>query len=93
MKILRCFYTLPQCKDSRWQVVNNGKYGLRTALSCAKHICVSTGKLSSDISMDNGKTWQVFANEGFYTLASDNTHILAAGSEGKVAVLTINHNY
>ena len=43
-------------------------------------------------SNDNGKTWQVFANEGFYTLASDNAHILAAGSEGKVAVLTISNN-
>ena len=86
------YNNLTTFKNSRWQAVNNGKHGLRTALSCAKHICVSTGKLSSDISMDNGKTWQVFANEGFYTLASDNAHILAAGSEGKVAVLTISNN-
>jgi len=77
--------------NNQWQIVNNGGHGLRTALSCVKSTCVSTGKLSSDISLDNGKSWQVFSNQGFYTLTSNNKSILAAGSAGKVAVLKISH--
>ncbi|MCJ8321619.1 MAG: oxidoreductase [Colwellia sp.] len=75
--------------NNHWQVVENGGHGLRTAMSCVKSTCISTGKLSSDISTDHGKSWQVFSNHGFYTLASNNKSILAAGSAGKVAVLMI----
>jgi len=75
--------------NGQWQLVNNGGHGLRTAMRCIKSICINTGKLSSDISVDNGKSWQVFAESGFYTLSSNNDSILAAGSDGKVAVLTV----
>ncbi len=83
------YNNLATWNNKKWQVVDNGGYGLRTAMSCVANTCISTGKLSSDISIDNGKSWQVFSNKGFYTLASNDTIILAAGSEGKVAVLMI----
>jgi photosystem II stability/assembly factor-like uncharacterized protein len=79
-------------KNNQWHVVDNGGHGLRTAMSCVKNICISTGKLSSDISTDNGKSWRPFYAPGFYTLSSHNNTILAAGSDGKVAVLMIGDN-
>ncbi|MBA6351341.1 YCF48-related protein [Colwellia sp. BRX9-1] len=79
--------------DNQWQSVNAGQYGLRSAMSCQGDICLATGKTSSDISLNAGKTWQVLANpqgkkddKGFYTLASDKMMFLAAGAEGKVGV-------
>jgi len=75
--------------NNEWQVVESGGNGLRTAMSCVHNICISTGKRSSDISLDNGKSWQVFSNQGFYTLTSNDKNVLAAGSAGKVAVLVV----
>jgi photosystem II stability/assembly factor-like uncharacterized protein len=90
--------------QNQWQVVkssnanNSASYGLRTAMSCQRYICISTGKTSTDISYNAGKTWQklnrlqplpfVENEQGFYTLASDNLLFLAAGEQGKVAVLS-----
>jgi hypothetical protein len=74
--------------------VDNGQHGLRTAMSCQQSTCIATGKTSSDISFDNGKTWRILSNtkqqpneQGFYTLSADNGVFLAAGENGKVAVL------
>ncbi|MCP4325895.1 MAG: hypothetical protein GY787_29485 [Alteromonadales bacterium] len=60
-------------------------------MTCQGNICIATGKTSSDISNNAGKTWQVLRNEkakqddkGFYTIASDDFVFLAAGSDGKV---------
>jgi len=82
--------------NGQWQAVDAGQHGLRTALTCQGNICIATGKTSSDISNDGGKSWQVFPNEkaaiddkGFYTLASENMVFLAAGAEGKVGVLSL----
>lgn len=81
--------------NGSWQKVASGKNGLRTSMSCQGNICISTGKTNSDISYDNGKTWQLFPNEkgaennkGFYTIVSDNGKFLAAGSIGKIVVLS-----
>jgi hypothetical protein len=70
-----------------------GQHGSRSAMSCQGDICITTGKTSSDISFNAGKTWHVLANpkgkkgdKGFYTLASSKMMFLAAGSEGKVGV-------
>ncbi len=80
--------------DGLWKAVNAGERGLRTAMSCQETLCLATGKASTDISHNSGKTWSALPvsrsqnNEsGFYTLASDNMVFLAAGAEGKVAVL------
>ena len=83
------YNNLATFKDNKWKVVENGGHGLRTAMSCVKSTCISTGKLRSDISTDNGHSWQVFSKQGFYTLSSNSNTILAAGSNGKVAVLTV----
>lgn len=79
--------------DGVWQKVNAGENGLRTAMSCQGKICITTGKTSSDISFDAGKSWQLLPNDnakigdkGFYTLDANNGKFLAAGSEGKVAI-------
>ncbi len=80
----------------RWQQVDAGNRGLRTAMSCIDVICIATGKTSSDISYDDGRTWRKFddtaANEGnrsFYTLAHGKNIFLAAGSNGKVAIYKV----
>lgn len=79
--------------DNKWQSVDAGENGLRSAMSCQGNLCMATGKTSTDISYNAGKNWQVLANpngkkddKGFYTLASDNMMFLAAGSDGKVGV-------
>ena len=79
--------------DNRWKEVNAGQHGLRSAMSCQQKICIATGKTSSDISHNSGKSWQVLPNphgkkddKGFYTIASNRMMFLAAGSEGKVSV-------
>jgi len=79
--------------DNRWQSVDAGENGLRSAMSCQGNFCMATGKTSTDISFNAGESWQVLANpkakkddKGFYTLASDNMMFLAAGSDGKVGV-------
>jgi len=84
----------PKQKQNKWQRVDNGSHGLRTAMSCQQNICIATGKTSSDISFDHGKMWQELNNvnqpkneQGFYTLSSDNGIFLAAGEKGKVAIL------
>ena len=82
------YQNMAALRRGEWQNVNSGQHGLRTAMACIKHICLATGKLSTDISYDHGQSWQLFAPTGFYTLATNNDIILAAGAEGKVAVLT-----
>ncbi len=73
-----------------WQQIDAGKRGLRTAMTCLQKLCLMTGKTGTDISFDDGDSWQIFSNEGFYTLASDNNVFVAAGHEGRVAILVIN---
>ncbi|XQW85648.1 YCF48-related protein [Thalassotalea piscium] len=86
--------------DGKWQAVNAGERGLRTAMTCEGNICLATGKTSSDISYNAGQSWQAYTHRvpsnkesaqddtGFYTLASDNMVFLAAGAEGKIGVLS-----
>lgn len=81
--------------NEHWDPINTGSIRLRTAMSCQGKICLTTGKTSTDISFYSGNTWQVFINkslvgvtQGFYTLASDDHLFLAAGAEGKIAVLS-----
>ncbi len=81
----------------QWQQVDAKERGLRTAMSCIDTTCITTGKTSSDISHDDGRTWREFddktaadGNRGFYTLASDEERILAAGLDGKVAIYQAN---
>jgi len=83
--------------ENQWQTIDAGQHGLRTAMTCQNNVCIATGKTSSDISFDNGKTWQALNNkqakkddQGFYTVASDQHVFLAAGSQGKVGILTVN---
>lgn len=79
--------------DDTWQRVDAKKRGLRTAMACIDAVCIATGKTSSDISYDHGFSWQAFDdltaqknNRGFYTLAASEKVILAAGTNGKVAI-------
>ncbi|MFK8011964.1 MAG: WD40/YVTN/BNR-like repeat-containing protein [Marinicellaceae bacterium] len=74
-------------KTGDWINLESHNRGLRTAMSCVKQTCVMTGKLSSDISYDNGLSWQRFHSQGFYTLASEGNLMIAAGTAGKVSVI------
>jgi len=72
---------------SKWLKLTTGNKGLRTAMACMKSTCIITGKLSSDISFDNGHTWKPLHNQGFYTLATEANTIVAAGADGLVGVM------
>lgn len=52
------YNNLESLKGNKWSKVNTGDHGLRTAMTCIKNSCITTGKLSSDISFDNGLNWQ-----------------------------------
>jgi photosystem II stability/assembly factor-like uncharacterized protein len=75
--------------NDQWQTVDNGQHGLRTAMACVQATCISTGKLSTDISYDHGVSWRTVATLGFYTLASNQQQIVAAGADGSVAVWSL----
>ena len=53
------YHNTAQLRSNTWQAINTGNHGLRTAMACQQTICISTGKLGSDISYDNGNNWQV----------------------------------
>ena len=76
-----------QDKKSNWVSLKTGNRGLRTAMACIKSTCIITGKLSSDISFDNGHTWNPLHAQGFYTLATEGNTIVAAGADGSVGVM------
>lgn len=81
-------------KNNQWQSVSTGQRGLRSAMSCEKIACITTGKKGNDISFDQGKTWQPLPNsklnaQGYFTLASSNNRFLFAGENGKVAILSV----
>lgn len=78
-----------QDKHNKWLKLPTGDNGLRTAMVCEKSTCIITGKLSSDISFDNGHTWKPFHSQGFYTLASEANTVIAAGADGLVGVITL----
>ncbi|SHE79977.1 Photosynthesis system II assembly factor YCF48 [Microbulbifer donghaiensis] len=72
-----------------WQLADNGQHGLRTAMACIESTCVASGKTASDISFNDGVTWQPLPGEGFYTLAAGDQLILGAGADGRVGVLRV----
>jgi len=84
--------------NEQWQSVNTVSAGLRTAMSCQYNICLTTGKIATDVSFDAGNTWQALTHQqsnestkgtlGFYSLASHNKLFLAAGAKGKVAIIS-----
>jgi photosystem II stability/assembly factor-like uncharacterized protein len=73
--------------NNKWASLKTSNRGLRTAMACSKSTCIITGKLSSDISFDNGHTWKPLHSQGFYTLATEANIIVAAGADGLVAVM------
>ncbi|PKI17305.1 oxidoreductase [Colwellia sp. 12G3] len=92
------YANMARLSNGQWQSVKTGSIGLRTAMSCQAWICLTTGKTATDISYDAGNTWQALVSnqpsktgkfdQGFYSLASDDSVFLAAGAEGKVGVLS-----
>ncbi len=73
-----------------WSAINAGNRGLRTAMTCQSNICFLAGKTGTEISFDHGNQWQVFSNQGFYTIANEGELVVAAGHEGRVAIYKIN---
>ncbi|WP_349287904.1 hypothetical protein [Pseudoalteromonas sp. BZB3] len=76
------------------QAVNFG--GLITAMQCAHNFCIAVGKSNSYMSKDNGYQWQPFKStsfEGFYTLAQSEGTFIAAGTQGKVAVINQDNSW
>jgi hypothetical protein len=74
--------------NSKWLNLATGNRGLRTAMACMKSTCIITGKLSSDISFDNGHTWKPLHTQGFHTIATEANTIVAAGADGSVGIIT-----
>jgi len=95
----RTYSNMARLIDGKWQSVNTGNRGLRTAMSCQGDICIATGQTATDISYNAGNSWQAFdekpnlaltqETQGFFTLASDNDIFIGAGQNGKVGVLSI----
>ena len=75
--------------NGHWIKPSNTTRGLRTSMSCFDNVCVTSGKLFSDISYDHGTTWQPLAGSGFYTTAAQNNIILGAGDNGRIGVLKL----
>lgn len=80
---------LAKYENGQWQLAENGERGLRTALSCIRATCVTTGKTGSDISFDDGESWHPLPGPGFYTLSAGNGLVLGAGADGSVGILTL----
>lgn len=81
--------------NGQFIALNTGQHGLRTAISCIDGLCMLTGKTGTDISFDDGLSWQVSPaaqGEGFYTIISYDDVFLAAGEKGKVATMKIKRN-
>lgn len=96
------YANIASLNQGKWQAVNAGQKGLRTAMSCQRRVCILTGSTDSDISFDAGKSWFALSNassstdhkakkhsRGFYTITSENNVFLAAGTQGKVAILSL----
>ncbi len=83
----------PGQNPPQWRPIKSGNRGLRTALHCQQKICIMTGKTGSDISFNNGMSWQPFSQHGFYTLSGDQSLFVAAGADGKVGIIRLKkHN-
>jgi len=81
--------------NGQFTALDTGQNGLRTAISCIDGLCMLTGKTGTDISFDDGLSWQaspVAQGEGFYTIISNGDVFLAAGEKGKVATMKIERN-
>ncbi|WP_444994456.1 WD40/YVTN/BNR-like repeat-containing protein [Aliikangiella sp. IMCC44359] len=76
-------------KTRQFDIVNSGQHGLRTAMSCQQKTCLLTGKTGTEVSYNNGRTWRQHSKEGFYTLASDAQHFIAAGHDGRVGIIQL----
>ena len=75
------------------QTINSG--GLITAMQCAYNFCIAVGKSNSYMSKNHGYQWQPLTStsfEGFYTLAQSEGTFIAAGTQGKVAVINQNNS-
>ena len=83
------YSNLAQLSGGKWRAAENGQRGLRTAMACIESVCVTSGKTASDISLDDGNSWQLLPGAGFYTLAAGNHVILGAGADGYVGILRI----
>lgn len=65
-------------------------------MQCAHNFCIAVGKSNSYMSKDNGYQWQPFKStsfEGFYTLAQSEGTFIAAGTQGKVAVINQDNSW
>ena len=76
--------------DGHWLVPDSTQLGLRTAMACDQQTCITTGKLGTDISHDQGMRWKTLPvsaqTKGFYTLAQEDGLFLGAGHDGLVGV-------
>ncbi|WP_193164656.1 WD40/YVTN/BNR-like repeat-containing protein [Microbulbifer hainanensis] len=83
------YNNLSMLQGDRWRAADNGQRGLRTAMACVERVCVASGKTASDISFNDGHSWQPLPGEGFYTLAAGKDRILGAGANGRVGVMIL----
>ena len=80
---------LASVSGGEWQLADNGQRGLRTDMHCIQRTCIATGKTASDISFDDGNSWQPLPGPGFYTLSASDHLFLGAGADGAVGILAL----
>lgn len=76
------------------QAVNLG--GLITAMQCSVKVCIAVGKSNSYMSKNHGYQWLPLTGtnfDGFYTLAQSEGTFIAAGTQGKVAVINQDNSW
>ena len=80
-----CFYSLNGGKT--WKKPKKSPRGYRSCVIVSNEVLYCCGTNGIDYSTDFGKTWKSLSNENCFTLAANETSILATTTNGRILVL------
>jgi hypothetical protein len=80
-----CFYSLNGGKS--WKKPKKSPSGYRSCVIVSNEVLYCCGTNGIDYSTDFGKTWKSLSNENCFTLAANETSILATTTDGRILVL------
>ncbi|UZR98140.1 WD40/YVTN/BNR-like repeat-containing protein [Chondrinema litorale] len=75
----------------KWELIKDANINFCSAVRFVGKAVVATGPANSYFSLDLGKTWKKFSDDGYHTMSIGNSPkaVWAAGRDGKVAKLKI----
>jgi hypothetical protein len=79
-----CFYSLNGGKS--WKKPKKSPSGYRSCVIVSNEVLYCCGTNGIDYSTDFGKTWKSLSNENCFTLAANETSILATTTNGRILV-------